>query len=618
VILNLTFLMILYATIRFALKTSDTKSMIRSAWDGLFYIVAVLLIILKAEWALRMFAGFGILMILFKERSGDKALHWKLVEDGLIFVTLMATMIGFSSAAWIFAGLLVIFYSLRFPMQQEVVFKESPIEALIAPLKACNAVERELLSGMREGSFAINRSLCFEGLISDQAKVLFPNCVEGSAVSEVLFPEDDGEARKFKAALAHFFQADEAMSRVLAIELLPKAIENESYCYALHYTASDDGDRLYVFIEDRTERRMLDRSLEDREKQLYMIGEVMKNQNEFSDLRQSFDRFASDEPELHFAQTMDFNLLFNEVLHELHQFSVEFETYGLFRTSARLTELGQNLIRIKNQGDLDDLPTLKEWLRTFELAHVADDDIGILKRYIPDHLIDSKAVFVRQEVIAEIEERTMELPISRQRDSLLECIWKIKYIEVGKLLEQYNQYAQMLARRYGKKVNPIVFSGKNLKVDEERFKKLLHSVDQLISNSIEYGIEPPRERFRMGKKEAGTISIDLKVDEKVIEIEYQDDGRGIDINALKESLYENRYKNFDALVEMSDQEVLNCIFNEGVTTLKKAQHTGDGLYHLKQFINGFGGEISVFSEVNCYTRFVLTVPNQNSDEQEKK
>ena len=623
--LNFALLMLIYASLRFVLDRFESSETLFSVWDIFFYISAVILLFKHLAISIRGFALLGGLMLIFLmgykmifARQSLRLLDFLSAVFALLFLT--AVFLEVQDLTWLSGAFLLTFCSYSRQFKNESKTDDLLMTSLFSPFAGQEGAEKMLLKGTREGIAAINRHLRFEGLISDVMYRAFPDVFEGGAAVTAFFEPYSEEARQFQMALERYFEAEDIKSRQLAIEAFPKRLDKGSMAYKLHYAASDEGDYIYFFIEDQTEIQNLTSAFIMKEHQIEMIGEVLKNQNEFLELRRHFEHFVSEGLEAHFVQEKDFNSLFAALLHELHQFTVDFEKYRLFKTHEYLTALAKNLIEMKNRGKLEDISTLKEALKDFELESILDADLEVLRRHIPETLIDTKAVFVQPDLIHEIEEIAQGLPASKQRDTLLQCVWKIKYIEIGKLLKQYDHYAQMLAKRYGKKINPIQFTGSNPKIDEDRFKKLLRSIDQLIANSIEYGIESPQERFRLGKKEFGTISIELHVDANMIEIEYWDDGCGIDINALKESLYQNRYKNFDALVEMTDQEVLNCIFNEGVTTLQNSQHIGNGLYTLKRFIDSFGGKISVSSEVNQYTRFTIDIPNTScvNYKQEKK
>ena len=94
-------------------------------------------------------------------------------------------------------------------------------------------------------------------------------------------------------------------------------------------------------------------------------------------------------------------------------------------------------------------------------------------------------------------------------------------------------------------------------------------------------------------------------------ITFEDDGRGIDVNALKDELYETKKFVFDDIVEMTEQEVLNTIFLDGISTNtgSGSQLKGTGLYLFKEKVESLGGWIMVKSELNAYTQFKVYIPN---------
>lgn len=129
---------------------------------------------------------------------------------------------------------------------------------------------------------------------------------------------------------------------------------------------------------------------------------------------------------------------------------------------------------------------------------------------------------------------------------------------------------------------------------------------------IDHGIENAEERENLKKDYKGrvTCSFDLK-DHKHIVLEICDDGKGIDINKVKELAILNDILDEKSIHEMDEKEVLSLIFHNNFTTTINSDllsGRGVGLYVVKKELEKIGGEILVKSAINKGTKFIFTIP----------
>ena len=94
-------------------------------------------------------------------------------------------------------------------------------------------------------------------------------------------------------------------------------------------------------------------------------------------------------------------------------------------------------------------------------------------------------------------------------------------------------------------------------------------------------------------------------------IEVGDDGRGIDLDALRASAVKNGFLTQDAASKLSDQEASELIFLAGNSTAKKTTDVsgrGVGMDIVRSNIEVIGGFVSVESEVGRGTTLKLRLP----------
>ncbi len=122
-------------------------------------------------------------------------------------------------------------------------------------------------------------------------------------------------------------------------------------------------------------------------------------------------------------------------------------------------------------------------------------------------------------------------------------------------------------------------SGFDFKVVPRELRKIIKDIFvQLVRNSAVHGIESTEARKGAGKQEAGTISMSIQQGKDGIQLQYSDDGRGVNIRRLKEeALKMNRLTPAQA-DRMSDTEAVQLIFEPSVSTsVETSMHGGRGV-----------------------------------------
>jgi len=147
---------------------------------------------------------------------------------------------------------------------------------------------------------------------------------------------------------------------------------------------------------------------------------------------------------------------------------------------------------------------------------------------------------------------------------------------------------------------------------------------QLVRNSIYHGIESRDERKKAKKRQTGGIQIVNVTDDQYVGFKYRDDGRGLQINKLREKARDSGRWSESEIEQWSDAEVLNTIFTTGISTVDRANliaGRGVGLDIVKDKVDRLYGEIKVDFKKGKYTEFTILFPefkqvNQSVNETE--
>jgi len=164
-----------------------------------------------------------------------------------------------------------------------------------------------------------------------------------------------------------------------------------------------------------------------------------------------------------------------------------------------------------------------------------------------------------------------------------------------------------VAGRLGKKVN-LRTQGQETELDKELIELLIDPLTHVVRNAIDHGIEPPEERARAGKPEAGTLTMRATHRGGSVIIEVSDDGRGLDRERI---IAKARELGMPVDDSWNDVQVWDLIFEAGFSTAKEVTNLsgrGVGMDVVRANVERIGGSVDVMTEPGQGTTFRLRIP----------
>lgn len=174
----------------------------------------------------------------------------------------------------------------------------------------------------------------------------------------------------------------------------------------------------------------------------------------------------------------------------------------------------------------------------------------------------------------------------------------------------------LIISEHGKKGNKSIdlkLQGEGTELDRTIVEELYIPILQLIINSCDHGIETPEQRIAWNKYPTGTIMLKACQKGSNIIIEIEDDGRGIDINKVRNKGIEKGL--ISQKQELTVEQILDLIFQPGFTTSKQITEfsgRGMGMEKVKNIINKLGGSINIKTIEKKGTSFLITLPTNLS------
>lgn len=189
-------------------------------------------------------------------------------------------------------------------------------------------------------------------------------------------------------------------------------------------------------------------------------------------------------------------------------------------------------------------------------------------------------------------------------------VMQMRMVPIEQILNRFPRTVRDLSKEQGKEVN-FVIEGGEIEVDRTILEEISEPLLHLIRNSIDHGIETPDERKKLGKPKVGLLKIKASREKGYIVIYIEDDGKGIDIDKVRETAVKNGVFEKAEANKMSDSEILDLIFMPAFSTAEKVSKVsgrGVGMDIVKSKIGAIGGSVSVDSEVGKGTKVLLKLP----------
>ncbi len=202
--------------------------------------------------------------------------------------------------------------------------------------------------------------------------------------------------------------------------------------------------------------------------------------------------------------------------------------------------------------------------------------------------------------------RNFDRRLTEMQDGILE----VRMVPLGQVFDRLARVVRQLSREVEKEIR-LVITGAETEIDKLIVEELSDPLMHMIRNAIDHGIEPAAERSEVGKPQAGTIALNAFQKGNHVMIEIEDDGQGIDDEALVAKAVQLGKLQADEAGELTRDEVLGLIFLPGISTRAEANDLsgrGVGMDIVKTNISRLGGVIDVHTERGIGTKMTITLP----------
>jgi two-component system sensor histidine kinase and response regulator WspE len=186
----------------------------------------------------------------------------------------------------------------------------------------------------------------------------------------------------------------------------------------------------------------------------------------------------------------------------------------------------------------------------------------------------------------------------------------LRMLPFGEGVGHLARLVRSIARQLNKEVR-LVIEGGATPVDREILERLDASIVNLIRNAIDHGIESPEERVRKGKPPVGVIRLSASHRSGMLFITAEDDGRGVDVEAVRRRVVERNHATQEMASGMSTAELLEFLLLPGFSmrdSVSEISGRGVGLDIVQTAAREAGGKVSLHSEPDAGLHFVFQLP----------
>ena len=191
---------------------------------------------------------------------------------------------------------------------------------------------------------------------------------------------------------------------------------------------------------------------------------------------------------------------------------------------------------------------------------------------------------------------------------LQRTILRTRTVPFGQVAQRLQRIVRQTAKQVFKQVE-LDIVGEDIPVDAELLERIVEPLAHLLRNAIDHGIETSQERLAAGKPEQGRIVLRVGLQGDAAMIELQDDGRGLDLDAIRTRAVAAGLLTPEQAID--ERQLTRMILLPGFSTRSAATEVsgrGIGMDVVNQRIAALRGVLTISTESGFGTRVQMRLP----------
>jgi hypothetical protein len=492
---------------------------------------------------------------------------------------------------------------------------------------------RSILHSIHQGVFTIDEYLTISGDYSPYLEVIFDEkSLHGKSALDLMFKSSNlgiDQMSQIKTALEFTigepvlaFQANESVfvdefqiesgsqKMILEVEWAPIVGPKDSI------------ERMLVVLRDVTEFRQLQQQSTQASEELEYIVQLTKvSAEKFNQFYQNTAPMLQENRRL-LNQNHDFDPEIIKILfinmHTAKGLARGFGFHKLTNCMHRVEQSFANLLKADDahtSWDRDKLQSeLDEVIEEFE--RYSSINFNVLGRLLHNEdfakLSIDKCKLLLKFLHSEFERGQAT---SEEMNELSQELMPLVYKDVHQILAEALEVCPKIAADLNKPAPDVSIVGDHYFFDRKAADLLHKALAHILRNSLDHGIEQEEQRRILGKSARGKIFLTIEQKSQSIAIFYKDDGRGLNIDSIRQRLARDLRE--DELAQWSLERLAESIFIDGFSTsqtVSQISGRGVGMSAVRAFLEREGGHIDIILDAEETVsgfipfHFVLTLP----------
>jgi two-component system chemotaxis sensor kinase CheA len=186
----------------------------------------------------------------------------------------------------------------------------------------------------------------------------------------------------------------------------------------------------------------------------------------------------------------------------------------------------------------------------------------------------------------------------------------LRMVPIKPLFQKMTRIVRDVSVQLGKEVR-FTLEGDHVELDKIVLERVTDPLTHIIRNAIDHGLEKTEARLSAGKSLFGNVHLTAQQQDDKILIRVQDDGKGLDPDALKSKAIEKGLIDETQAAQMSEEEAWNLVFLPGFSTkdtITDISGRGVGMDVVQRAVTELKGDIRIHSKKAQGTTFEIALP----------
>lgn len=208
------------------------------------------------------------------------------------------------------------------------------------------------------------------------------------------------------------------------------------------------------------------------------------------------------------------------------------------------------------------------------------------------------------------EFKNANLSFGELSTNLQKSLMEVRRVPLKSVLQKLHRIIRDTSAALGKKID-FDIEGEDVQIDKSLLEGLESPLVHMVRNSVDHGVETPDERTAAGKSESGHVTIRAMATEEQFRLDIIDDGKGLDVDAIKAKAVSRGILTEENARTMADKDAYRLVFNAGLSTAKVVTDVsgrGVGMDVVLSNITKMNGNINVDSAKGKGSTFTILLP----------